>query len=105
MVWQLGAVTQPGATYQRQHKPLVFQYRFLHLWTTLASLPALATIQGCNSGGAPKLSAINIMLSAAIGATLISNSVAPSPMVMYFITIFPYPVFAPVTGACGLIVI
>jgi hypothetical protein len=60
-------------------------------------------IQGCNSGGGPKLSVINMMVSAANGATLINNSVAP--MAMYFIVIFPYPVFAPVTGACGFIVI
>jgi len=47
-------------------------------------------IQGCNSGGGPKLSAINMMVSAANGATLINNSVAPSPMAMYFMVILPY---------------
>jgi hypothetical protein len=46
-----------------------------------------------------------MMVSATNGAALISNSVAPSPMAMYFIVIFPYPVFAPVTGAYGFIVI
>jgi hypothetical protein len=46
-----------------------------------------------------------MMVSAANGATLISNSATPSPMATYFIVIFPYPVFAPVTGACGFIVI
>jgi hypothetical protein len=46
-----------------------------------------------------------MMVSAANGAKLISNSVAPSPTAMYFIVNFPYPVFAPVTGACGFIVI
>ena len=45
------------------------------------------------------------MVSAANGAKLISNSVAPSAMAMYFIVIFPYPIFAPVTGASRFIVI
>jgi hypothetical protein len=46
-----------------------------------------------------------MMVSAANGAKLISNSVAPSPMTMYFIVIFPYPIFAPVTGASRFVVI
>jgi len=46
-----------------------------------------------------------MMASAANGAKLISNSVAPSAMVMYFIVIFSYPLSAPVTGASRLIVI
>lgn len=46
-----------------------------------------------------------MIVSAANGATLISNSATPSPMATYFIVIFPYPVFAPVTGACVFIVI
>jgi len=71
----------------------------------LGFLPVLRTIQGCNSGGEPKLSAINMIVSAANGAKLISNSVAPSPMAMYFMVIFPYPLSAPVTGACRFIVI
>jgi hypothetical protein len=46
-----------------------------------------------------------MMVSAANGAKLISNSVVPSPMAMYFMVIFPYPLSAPVTGASRFIVI
>jgi hypothetical protein len=46
-----------------------------------------------------------MMVSAANGAKLISNSVAPSAMAMYFIVIFPYPIIAPVNGASRFIVI
>ena len=46
-----------------------------------------------------------MMVSAANGAKLISNSVVPSPMATYFIVIFPYPLSAPVTGASRFIVI
>ena len=46
-----------------------------------------------------------MMVSAANGAKLIRNSVAPSVMAVYFIVIFPYPIIAPVTGASRFIVI
>jgi hypothetical protein len=46
-----------------------------------------------------------MMVSAANGAKLTSNSVAPSAMAMYFIVIFPYPILAPVNGASRFIVI
>jgi hypothetical protein len=59
----------------------------------------------CYKVGDPKLSAIKMMASAANGAKLISNSVAPSPMVMYFIVILLYSLSAPVAGASRFIVI
>jgi hypothetical protein len=46
-----------------------------------------------------------MMVSAANGAKLISNKLAPSPMAMYFMVIFPYPLSAPVSEAGGFIVI
>jgi len=46
-----------------------------------------------------------MMVSAANGAKLISKSVVPSPMAMYFIVIFPYPVSSSASEAAGFIVI
>lgn len=57
------------------------------------------------SVGGPKLRAINMMASAANGAKLISNSVVPTPMAMYFMVIFPCLMSAPASDAAGIVVI
>ena len=46
-----------------------------------------------------------MMVSAANDAMLISNSVVPNPMAMYFIVIYPFLMSAPVTGAFRFVVI